>query len=160
MGNKYEVGNFGFNGRTMLNKGDYPYMQEQMYKDVLNFMPNIVIIKLGTNDSKPQNWKHEKEYPVDMQRMIDDLNQLSSEPKIYLCYPTKAHKDIWGIRDNIIENEVISYIDYVAEKNDLQVIDIYSVTSNMEQNFPDKIHPNEEGMKTIAEMIYFKISIF
>ena len=34
-------------------------IQEQIYKDALAFMPDIVAIKLGTNDSKPQNWKYQ-----------------------------------------------------------------------------------------------------
>jgi lysophospholipase L1-like esterase len=54
LGTGYLVNNFGVSGRTMLNKGDYPYMKELAWKDAMAFKPNIVIIKLGTNDSKPQ----------------------------------------------------------------------------------------------------------
>ena len=57
LGTGYLVNNFGVSGRTMLNKGDYPYMKELAWKDAMAFKPNIVIIKLGTNDSKPQTWR-------------------------------------------------------------------------------------------------------
>ncbi|MBO5015861.1 MAG: alpha/beta hydrolase fold domain-containing protein, partial [Bacteroidaceae bacterium] len=56
LGKDYWVKNFGVSGRTMLNKGDRPYMNELAWRDALAFQPDIVIIKLGTNDSKPQNW--------------------------------------------------------------------------------------------------------
>ena len=58
LGSDYWVKNFGVSGRTMLNKGDFPYMNEVAWKDALAFKPDIVIIKLGTNDSKPQNWQY------------------------------------------------------------------------------------------------------
>ena len=58
LGDGYWVKNFGVSARTMLNKGDFPYMNEMAWKDALAFKPDIVVIKLGTNDSKPQNWQY------------------------------------------------------------------------------------------------------
>ena len=49
----WEVGNFGVSGRTILKNGDFPIWDEQKFTDALNFEPDIVIIMLGTNDSKP-----------------------------------------------------------------------------------------------------------
>jgi len=33
------------------------FMNEKAYQDALAFNPNVVVIKLGTNDSKSFNWK-------------------------------------------------------------------------------------------------------
>lgn len=33
-------------------------MHEQKFRDLLAFQPDIVTIKLGTNDSKPWNWRY------------------------------------------------------------------------------------------------------
>ena len=49
LGEAYWVKNFGVSARTLLNKGDHPYMNEKAYQDALAFNPNIVVIKLGTN---------------------------------------------------------------------------------------------------------------
>jgi lysophospholipase L1-like esterase len=152
--NKYEVRNYGFSSRTLLNKGDYPYMKEDMFSEALNFQPNIVVIKLGTNDSKPQNWLYKEEYSQDMQAMIDAFRGLPSNPDIYLCYPAKAYSVEWGINDSIIVNDIIPYINQIAETNNLKIIDLHTATENMEDNFPDKIHPNEEGAKILAETVY------
>ena len=62
LGSDYWVKNFGVSGRTMLNKGDVPYMNEQAWRDAQAFQPDIAIIKLGTNDTKPQNWKYSAEF--------------------------------------------------------------------------------------------------
>jgi lysophospholipase L1-like esterase len=55
LGRGWEVKNFGISGRTLLKKGDYPYRNEQAFSDAKNFNPDVVIIKLGTNDTKPWN---------------------------------------------------------------------------------------------------------
>jgi len=62
LGDKWEVRNFGVSGRTLLSKGDNPYIKEQFYKNVLAWQPDVITIKLGTNDSKPQNWKYKDEF--------------------------------------------------------------------------------------------------
>ena len=56
LGENYTVENFGISARTLLNKGDHPYMQEKLFTEARAFHPDIVIIKLGTNDTKPHNW--------------------------------------------------------------------------------------------------------
>ena len=62
LGDGYEVKNFGASGRTILSKGDYPYSETDTYKASLEYQPDIVLIKLGTNDTKPQNWKYKNEF--------------------------------------------------------------------------------------------------
>ena len=154
LGDGYDVKNFGFSARTLLMQGDRPYMKEQMYQDVLNYNPQIVVIKLGTNDTKPHNWKHKKFFTRDLRKMVTDLNKLSSAPKIYLCYPAKAYHKAWGyINDSIITHEVIPMIDQVAKQMHVEVIDLHSVTSNMSEQFPDKVHPNAAGAVVLAKTV-------
>ena len=52
LGNGYEVMNFGVSGRTVLRNCDRSYMATPLYKEALKSNPNIVFIKLGTNDSR------------------------------------------------------------------------------------------------------------
>ena len=49
---KFEVLNLGVSGRTMMKNGDFPYWNEQAYQDALNSEADVVIMMLGTNDSK------------------------------------------------------------------------------------------------------------
>ncbi len=154
LGNGYVVKNFGISGRTMLNKGDNPYMKEAFFKQAQGFCPDIVIIKLGTNDSKPQNWKYKDEFVKDAQAMIDAFNNLPSKPKIYLCTPAKVYAEMWGINEAIVTKEIIPMIQKLAKKNHLSVIDLHTATEGMSEAFPDKIHPNEQGARVLAKTVY------
>ena len=137
LGDSYWVKNFGVSARTMLNKGDHPYMNEPAYKNALAFNPNIVVIKLGTNDSKSFNWKYKADFMKDAQTMIDAFKGLPSQPKIYLCYPSKAYLTGDGINDDIISKEIIPMIKKLAKKNDLSVIDLHTAMDGMPELFPD-----------------------
>ena len=158
LGDSYWVKNFGVSARTMLNKGDHPYMNEPAYKNALAFNPNIVVIKLGTNDSKSFNWKYKADFMKDAQNMITAFKGLPSQPKIYLCYPSKAYLTGDGINDDIISKEIIPMIKKLAKKNDLSVIDLHTAMDGMPELFPDRIHPNEKGAQVMAKAVYQSIS--
>ena len=158
LGDSYWVKNFGVSARTMLNKGDHPYMNEPAYKNALAFNPNIVVIKLGTNDSKSFNWKYKADFMKDAQTMINAFKGLPSQPKIYLCYPSKAYLTGDVINDDIISKEIIPMIKKLAKKNDLSVIDLHTAMDGMPELFPDRIHPNEKGAQVMAKAVYQSIS--
>ena len=150
LGSDYWVKNFGVSSRTLLNKGDYPYMKEMAWRDALAFNPDIVIIKLGTNDSKPQNWQYASEFKQDLQQMIKALGKA----KIFLCTPIPAFKPSWDINDSVIVNGIIPIQKEVARKNGLQLIDLHTLMANDEELVqPDGIHPNEKGVAKMAEII-------
>ena len=158
LGDNYWGKNFGVSARTILNKGDHPYMNEPAYKNALAFNPNIVVIKLGTNDSKSFNWKYKADFMKDAQTMINAFKGLPSQPKIYLCYPSKAYLTGDGINDDIISKEIIPMIKKLAKKNDLSVIDLHTAMDGMPELFPDRIHPNEKGAQVMAKAVYQSIS--
>ncbi len=87
LGDKYEVRNFGVSGATMLKKGDKPYWKEKAFTQAADFAPNIVVIKLGTNDTKPQNWKHKAEFEADARAMVRHFKELAGKPKVFVALP-------------------------------------------------------------------------
>ncbi len=170
LGDGYWVKNFGVSSRTLLNKGDFPYMNEMAWKDALAFKPDIVVIKLGTNDSKPQNWQHSAEFKHDMLQMITSLRPNivpqskkkarkkavtdTGSPKIFICTPIPAFKSSWDINENIIKNEIIPIEQEVAREYGLQVIDLHTLFADGEELVqPDGIHPNEKGVQRMAEAV-------
>ena len=155
LGDKYEVKNFGVSARTMMNKGDLPYMNELAWRDAQAFNPDIVIVKLGTNDSKTHNWAHgADEYRQSMQAMIDTLKALPSKPKIYLCSPIPAFKDSWTISDSIIVNGEMPIIKKLAKKNKCQFIDLHTSYTYGDLMLKDGIHPNAKGAEKMANIIF------
>ncbi len=153
LGKGYNVKNFGVSARTLLNKGDHPYMREEAWRDALAFLPDIVVVKLGTNDAKDYNWQHAADFGPDLQEMVDSLRRLPSKPQVYLCSPIRA-RDIWGISDSVIVKGEMPIIQRVAKKNKLHYIDLHTEfdeTEGMMQ--PDGIHPTEKGAAQLAKII-------
>lgn len=59
LGEEYLVKKFGVSGRTLLSKGNAPYIKTGAYQKSLEFNPDIIIIKLGTNSmAKPISLRH------------------------------------------------------------------------------------------------------
>jgi acyl-CoA thioesterase-1 len=153
LGSHWDVRNFGVSGATLLKNGDRPYWNQDAYKKALEFNPDVVVIKLGTNDSKPTNWKYGDEFVGDYIDLIEQFQALEARPKIRICYPVPAYSDRWGISDEIITEEIIPLIDEIADKTGVPIIDLYSALSDKAEMFPDKIHPNTEGAGLMAEAI-------
>lgn len=154
LGDEYEVVNFGRGGRTGLSKGDRPYIKEPEYKAALEFQPHIVVIKFGTNDTKPQNWVHKDEFASDMEAMGKSFEALDSKPEVILCYPATAYKIQWGINDSLIVSDVIPIIKKVAKKNKWKAINLHKATAKMPEHFPDAIHPDPYAAGVIAKKVY------
>ncbi len=152
LGADYRVLNSGRSATTLQQKGDFPYWICKEFSNVFAFNPDIIVIKLGTNDTKPYNW-HADRYEKDYQALIDTFKTIPENPQIYLCLPVPAFKTKWGINDSIVVNGVIPVIEKLAKKNHLPVIDLYHQMMDQGANFPDSIHPNEQAAKVMAGII-------
>jgi lysophospholipase L1-like esterase len=154
----WQVGNFGVSGRTMLKKGDFPIWKETKFKEALSFEPNIVVIMLGTNDSKYYNWKYKADFYKDYASMIDTFANLASKPKIYICYPLKVFKLLYDIDDKVIHDEIIPIIHQISIDKNLSIIDFYTPTSDKPGIFSDGIHPTASGAHFVAEIFYKELT--
>ncbi len=152
LGDHYTVQNAGRSGATLQKEGDFSYWHRKEFTNVMNYQPDIIVLKLGTNDTKPHNWNADR-FKRDYQAMIDTFNTLPTHPDIFLCLPAPAFDVKWGINDSIIVNGVIPIVKDMAETNHLTLIDLYQGLKDQEDNFPDAIHPNEAGAKRMAEIV-------
>jgi len=157
LGTEYDTRNFGYSGRTLLSKADHPYMVERMFFEAINWYPDIVIIMLGSNDSKPYNWKFKDEFESDYLKMITAFDTLTSNPKIYLVAPVPVFKECCAISNNVVKNEIYPLVKNLAKNKDLQFIDLYYPLIEMGDMFPDGVHPNAEGSGEMARIIYKQI---
>ena len=170
LGSGYDVRNFGVSSRTMLNKGDYPYMNEKAWRNALDFQPDIVIIKLGTNDSKPENWRYGADFQQDLEQMVLTLcpslkpsakgrssakcKKHRGKPQIFLCTPIPAFKPTWNINDSVISHAIIPIQREVASKYGLRVIDLHTLyAGDGDKMLDDGIHPNAKGAERLAQLI-------
>jgi lysophospholipase L1-like esterase len=154
LGDKWVVNNFGVSGRTLLKKGDYPYWNEAKYQNALKSEPDVVIIMLGTNDTKPQNWKFESEFVADYTELVKSFQGLPSKPRIYVCRPCPVPEPgNFGINEMNLK-EWIKRIDKLAKDMDLGVIDMHKALEDKPELLPDRVHPNTEGAGEMAAAAY------
>lgn len=149
LGEGYDVQNYGNCGKTAQNDADDPYTKCPEYQQAKDFLPQIAVIKLGTNDSKPQNWVGVERFIKDLEALAVEFENLPSKPKIIICLPAKAYKVAWSIRDEVIQQQLPA-IKKLAKKHHWPIINLYKKTSGKPELFPDGIHPNAEGAGIIA----------
>src|SRR5690606_8374608 len=124
LGQGYDVRNFGVGGTTLLQKGDRPYRKTAAYADALQFRPDIVFIKLGTNDSKSQNRVHLDEFEADYIDLINSFKEINHNTRIVLLLPVPAFTtDYTGIWNETIKNKIIPITRSVAYKTQSEVLD-------------------------------------
>ncbi len=154
LGDKWQVKNFGVSGATMLKNGDKPYNKQKAYAAALEFKPNVLVLKLGTNDSKPQNWKNKADFGADAKALVAEFQKVDPKIKVYVCLPVPAYPGNWGISDQIIKDEIIPILKGVAKDTSASVIDLYAALSDKKELFPDKVHPNAKGAALIAASVF------
>lgn len=151
LGNKWEVGNFGVSGRTLLKKGDHPYWNEKAYKSALSVAPHVVIIMLGTNDTKPQNWKFSDEFYQDYAELVKSFQDLPGKPIVFVCRPCPVPgKGNFGINDKNLQ-VVIQQVDKLAKDKNLRIIDMHQALKDHPEMLPDRVHPNTDGAGLMAK---------
>jgi hypothetical protein len=140
----------------MLKTGDYPYWQEPEYNAALAFEPDIVIIMLGTNDSKPWNWTPANSllFEQDYKDFINSFRNLASQPEIIISYPCKAYNGAFGISDSVIAYAICPIINQISVDMGTTLVDMYTETSGVSNLFPDGIHPDAAGATRIAAKFY------
>lgn len=158
LGNGYEVKNFGVNGRTALRKSRSSYWKMEAFRKAIAYNPDIAIIKFGTNDSKPVNWRYKDKFEKDYGDLVDAFSSLSSHPKVFICKPVPTFANDYTISDSVIRDEIIPIIENVSQVKKVEVIDLYKTFSGKDKLFLDGIHLNEEGCALMAKEIYKAIT--
>ena len=154
LGSAWIVKNFGKSGRTLLKQGDFPYWNESIYQDALQFTPDVVIIKLGTNDTKPQNWKHIADFKNDYRALVESFRSLPGKPRIYICTPCPVVGSGAFTINNAGVVEEVGWVKELAAELKVGLVDMNAAFAGKSELLPDKVHPNEEGATLLASTAY------
>jgi len=126
----------------------------KQFRRAIVYKPDIVIIKFGTNDSKPENWQYKDEFEKDYGDLVDAFLNLPSHPKVFICQPVPVFSKSFTGSDSVIVNEIIPIIEKVGKVKKVEVIELYKAFSGKEKLFRDGLHLNEEGCAFMAKEIY------
>lgn len=152
LGNEYQVLNYGVSGATLALSGDSPYQNDRAFRITKEVEPAIVLIMLGTNDTKPQNWNPQG-YESQLIAFLNIYKDLPSRPEVYVMSPPAAFANNFGVNPMIIEHEVAPIVQRVAKQTNTHIIDAFSATSGHPEYFPDGVHPSEAGHEVIAATV-------
>lgn len=155
LGTEYTFINYGLTNRTLLPVGKDYYFKEKVGKTAWNTKADILIFMLGTNDSKRILWD-EALFETEYIRVIGHYQQMQCFKQIYIMIPPRVFDGHPGKKDCnplTVKENVAPAVRRVAENCGVELIDLYALTENHREWFPDKLHPNRDGNRAIAEEI-------
>jgi acyl-CoA thioesterase I len=155
---EYTVGEFGFGGAAVTVQSEISYINQTEFESAKEFLPNIVVIMLGTNDAYPSRHSYLSNFVDDYKILVGEFQALSTKPKILIVLPPPVFNDEKGPDGAIFANDVLPLIKQVAAELNLTSIDVYTPLINSPECFWDGLHPNSQGAKIIAAQIYDAIT--
>ncbi len=156
------IRNYGVSGRTMIRENANPIWNESAFRNALEFVPDICLIALGTNDTKPGPWSElGDQFFTDYMAMIDTFRFRNPDTRFIVCLPPP----IWDghpfgstfetrHNDSVLVNHLFPLIDSVADATGSLLIDWHTPFVDSIQLFPDQLHPGVEGSRQMAQLLY------
>jgi len=146
------VGNFGVSGTTMLKNGDSPYWRQQAFERAKAFAPNIVVLMLGTNDSKPQNFAKSDQLSADASALVTAFRELPTHPEVIVVLPVPVFKTAFGITEEFTA-QVRPLVELGAKEAGATVVNPEAVFAGQAKWFGDGVHPNQKGAAALAQFV-------
>lgn len=162
LGEGYCVNNYGHSGATVQATGNKPYITFSEYEDSLEFDADIIIFMMGSNDSKPQNWKGADAFRQQYLQRLNEYKANNDDVRIILATPPVAlypNGKTEGLTnydiDPTIVNEIAEIVRDIANTEGYELIDIHDLTTGHPELFlSDNVHPNNNGATFIANTFY------
>ncbi len=149
------VVNYGLSSRTLQSNTNMPYTNEKHFAASRSEEADIVIIMLGTNDSKANFWDKDN-YTEEYREFIKGYMNMESSPEVYIMIPPRVYaeaKSGGDCDDAVVRGELRDAVISLGAELGIEVIDLYTVTDGHPEWFPDGLHPNADGNYAIAEEI-------
>lgn len=175
LGSGYMVTSFGkssmtFAGETIKGgENNATYWKTEKFKAALASSPDIVVIELGTNDSKYFTdkciWEGAERYNYlygqceksqlysDYEALIDTFAHLPTSPEIFATLQPYSNNCEWGIMDTAIVSQINPVIKETAVKKGVNIIDLHTLFQTPAWFLDDSVHPNASGAQELAKIV-------
>ncbi|HEL1584467.1 TPA: esterase [Streptococcus suis] len=153
LGSHYQVSNFGLSGRSLQSTTDFPYLKEVNAQLSLESEADIVIIMIGSNDSRAPYWNRER-FASEYRQLVERYMNLPSQPDVYVVVPPYVPTSRFGLDNSIIKEELQVIIPNIADDLGIKSINLYPVTEARVDYYSDGLHLTPKGNRIIAEEIY------
>ena len=163
----YEVGNFGVNGISITGYGgswDDPekrYIKQDVYKNSVNFNPDIFAIMLGTNDAT--GWANAQATFDEYYHILLDsyIEKFPFAKFIMMVSPPVVTPNQFGIPNDTIRDEINPRQRDLAEEYGFELLDLreeFEATDNYQSKFlrpnNDNVHFTSEGAEYVANRVW------
>ena len=157
LGGEYNVINFGNSGKTVRTDlgDDVAWLRQYQWTGVQSVVPDIVILNIGTNDSKTSNVPATttENFTEAYTYLLDQLLAVNPDMQLYICTVPYAYTDIWDISNENIRDIIAPVQRALAEEYGATLIDLYKYSQNKSLLFGDGVHPNTTGYAMFVEII-------
>ena len=158
LGDAYHVNNYGVSSQCVQTTGDRSYRDLPHYQESLEYDADIVVFMMGSNDSKPINWRGADAFRADLESLLDTY----SDAEIYLCTLPSAfflEGQTEGVTNHniqpLVTDEIAEVTRQVAADRGYTLIDIHALTAQHPEWFAaDGVHPSNDGAAGMAQEIY------
>lgn len=160
LGERFCVRNFGANGHAAQQGADLPYRASGAFTLSTDFRPDIVLLLLGTNDSRGANWKGAAAFERDYREIVAHYVGLPSRPRVLLLtpptlFPMGRRQKVRYAMDPSAITEICAAVARIATETGCELIDINQITSSHPEFFRfDGVHPGGLGAALIAQAAY------
>jgi lysophospholipase L1-like esterase len=159
LGSSYVVANFGVSGSTVSQNSIRPYMNQTAFQQAKNFIPDIIVIMLGTNDANPEITQSEDNFETDYSQIITSFQELEGQQLIWVVESPPIFSTTSSWNNSYLTGAVIPQIDDLANQMNLPTINMYETFGDHPDFFADGIHPNSDGALLIASTVYNAITM-
>ncbi len=156
LGGRFCVRDFGVNGHAAQQTADRPYRTSEAFRLSSSCEPDVVLLMLGTNDARGDNWKGVGPFSADYRTLVAHYQSLESKPQVWLLTPPalfrlgRGAKVRYGIDESALR-EICDAIRSLAHELGCGLIDINEITSQHPEAFRfDGVHPGGAGATLIA----------
>ena len=129
---KVAVLNYAKSGRTA---GDIPekfsFRRSPEFDQSLRSEPHVVMLMLGTNDSKNRTWAGVAEFEKDIDFFISKYRALPTRPAIVLMSPPPALSFLGRIRYEIIRNDQLPALRRLSQQLHTGFVDVFGALSQL-----------------------------
>lgn len=151
------VANFGTSGKMFYKESGESYWVQGKIKETLAFPADIVVIELGTNDSKLFYFTYYN-VTVDMLKpsyedLLDTFAHLPTSPEIYATLQPYSNNVEWGIMDTSIVKYINPLIKETAIEKGVNIIDLHTLFKTPDWFLADSVHPNTKGAQELAKIV-------
>ena len=157
LGKEYHVNNYGVSSFAVQEDADRSYRTLAHYQESLSYDADYVVFMMGSNDSKPVNWKGAESFREDLLSLLDSYGDteiiLCTLPAAFFLEGQTDGTTNHDIQPLVVE-EIAEITREVAWEREYTLIDIHALTQQHPEWFEkDGVHPSNEGAAAIAQEV-------